>query len=213
MSNLDFIYNRKSIRKFKKDIIPREDILKMLEAAVQAQSPKNQQTWHFVVLQNKDVVNKIAEIVSNKHLYLAEIAKDEKQRKLMINTLPYYTCFKDAPVTIIVYSKAYKMIEEKILRDNNASEELIDILKSTHSEVQGIGAAIENFLLAATALGYGACYMTGPAHSKKEIEELIDFKKEGYELMAMISLGVPEDDKVLNVKYYEHQEEKITRFL
>ena len=115
MSNLDFIYNRKSIRKFKKDIIPREDILKMLEAAVQAPSPKNQQTWHFVVLQNKDVVNKIAEIVSNKHLYLAEIAKDEKQRKLMINTLPYYTCFKDAPVTIIVYSKAYKMIEEKIL--------------------------------------------------------------------------------------------------
>ena len=196
MSNLDFIYNRKSIRKFKKDSIPREDILKMLEAAVQAPSPKNQQTWHFVVLQNKDVVNKIAEIVSNKHLYLAEIAKDEKQRKIMINTLPYYTCFKDAPVTIIVYSKAYKMIEEKILRDNNASEELIDILKSTHSEVQGIGAAIENFLLAATALGYGACYMTGPAHSKKEIEELIDFKKEGYELMAMISLGVPEDDKV-----------------
>ena len=196
MSNLDFIYNRKSIRKFKKDIIPREDILKMLEAAVQAPSPKNQQTWHFVVLQNKDVVNKIAEIVSNKHLYLAEIAKDEKQRKIMINTLPYYTCFKDAPVTIIVYSKAYKMIEEKILRDNNANEELIDILKSTHSEVQGIGAAIENFLLAATALGYGACYMTGPAHSKKEIEELIDFKKEGYELMAMISLGVPEDDKV-----------------
>lgn len=196
MSNLDFIYNRKSIRKFKKDSIPREDILKMLGAAVQAPSPKNQQTWHFVVIQNKDVINKIAEIVSNKHLYLAEIAKDEKQRKLMINTLPYYTCFKEAPVTIIVYSKSYKMIEEKILRDNNASEELIDILKSTHSEVQGIGAAVENFLLAATALGYGACYMTGPAHSKKEIEELIDFKKEGYELMAMISLGIPEDTTV-----------------
>lgn len=196
MNNLEFIYNRKSIRKFKEDKIVKEDIVKLLEAATQAPSPKNQQTWHFVVLQNKDIINKMAEIVTKNHIYLAEIAKEEKQRKHMMSTLPYYVCFKDAPVVIIVYSKAYKMIEEDILKANNVNKEVIDILKSTHSEVQGIGAAVENFLLAATALGYGACYMTGPAHSKKEIEELIDFKKEGYELMAMISLGVPEDDTV-----------------
>ncbi|MDU6340585.1 MAG: nitroreductase family protein [Clostridium sp.] len=194
MDNLEFIYKRKSIRKFKEGEIPKEDILKLLDAATQAPSPKNQQTWHFVVLQNRDIINKMAEIVTNKHIYLAEIAKEEKQRKLMMNTLPYYICFKDAPVVVIVYSKAYKMIEEDILKANNANEEVIEILKSTHSEVQGIGAAVENFLLAATAMGYGACYMTGPAHSKREIEELINFNKEGYELMAMISLGIPEEE-------------------
>ena len=194
MDNLEFIYKRKSIRKFKEGEIPREDILKLLGAAIQAPSPKNQQTWHFVVLQNRDIINKMAEIVTNKHIYLAEIAKEEKQRKLMMNTLPYYICFKDAPVVVIVYSKEYKMIEEDILKANNANEEVIEILKSTHSEVQGIGAAVENFLLAATAMGYGACYMTGPAHSKREIEELINFNKEGYELMTMISLGIPEEE-------------------
>ena len=194
MDNLEFIYKRKSIRKFKEGEIPKEDILKLLDAATQAPSPKNQQTWHFVVLQNRDIINNMAEIVTNKHIYLAEIAKEEKQRKLMMNTLPYYICFKDAPVVVIVYSKEYKMIEEDILKANNANEEVIEILKSTHSEVQGIGAAVENFLLAATAMGYGACYMTGPAHSKREIEELINFNKEGYELMAMISLGIPEEE-------------------
>lgn len=194
MSNLEFIYNRKSIRKFKDIKIPKEDIIKLLGAATQAPSPKNQQTWHFVILQNRDLINKMADIVTQTHIYLAEIAKEEKQRKLMMNTLPYYVCFKDAPVVVIVYSKAYKMIEEEILKANNANKEVIDILRSTHSEVQGIGAAVENFLLAATAMGYGACYMTGPAHSKKEIEELVNFNKEGYELMAMISLGVPEEN-------------------
>ncbi|MBM6838130.1 nitroreductase family protein [Clostridium saudiense] len=194
MSNLEFIYKRKSIRKFKETKIPKGDIIKLLEAATQAPSPKNQQTWHFVVLQNREVINKIADIVTKTHIYLAEIAKEEKQRKLMMSTLPYYTCFKDAPVVIMVYSKAYKMVEEEILKANNANKEVIDILKSTHSEVQGIGAAVENFLLAATAMGYGTCYMTGPAHSKREIEELVDFNKEGYELMSMISLGVPEDE-------------------
>lgn len=194
MRDLEFIYNRKSIRKFKDTKIPKEDIVKLLEAATQAPSPKNQQTWHFVVLQNRDIIHSMSEIVTQTHIHLAEIAKEEKQRKVMMSTLPYYICFKDAPVVVMVYSKAYKMIEEDILKANNASKEVIDILKSTHSEVQGIGAAVENFLLAATAMGYGTCYMTGPAHSKKEIEELIGFNKEGYELMAMISLGVPEED-------------------
>lgn len=41
MSNLEFIYNRKSIRKFKENKIPKEDIVKLLEAATQAPSPKN----------------------------------------------------------------------------------------------------------------------------------------------------------------------------
>lgn len=194
MEKLDFIYNRKSVRKFKDIEVPKGDILKLLDAATHAPSPKNQQTWHFVVVQNKDLINKIADIVTKNHTYLAEIAKEEKQRKQMMAVLPYYTCFKNAPVTIIVYSKEYYMVEEKILRDNNASNEIIEELIKPQSAAQGIGAAVENFLLAATELGYGTCYMTGPTHSKVEIEKLINFEKEGYELMSMIALGVAEDD-------------------
>ena len=185
MKSLDFIYNRKSVRKFKDSEVPREDIIKMLDAAIHAPSPKNQQTWHFVVIQNRELINKITNI---------EMAKVEKQRKLMMNLLPYYTCFKNAPVLVVVYSKEYYMVEETILKDNNASEEVLNELRFPNSAAQGIGAAIENFLLAAIELGYGTCYMTGPTHSKVEIEELINFEKDEYKLMAMISLGVAEDD-------------------
>lgn len=194
MKNLDFIYNRKSIRKFKDVGVKEEDIIKMLDAAIHAPSPKNQQTWHFVVIENNQLINKIADIVTKNHINLAEMAKEEKQRKLMMNLLSYYTCFRNAPVLVVVYSKEYYMVEEKILRDNNASEDVINELKFPNSAAQGIGAAIENFLLAATELGYGTCYMTGPTHSKIEIEELINFAKEGYNLMSMIALGVAEDD-------------------
>ena len=143
---------------------------------------------------NKELINKIADIVEKNHTNLAEMAKVEKQRKLMMTLLPYYTCFKNAPVLVVVYSKEYYMIEETILRDNNASEEVINELRFPNSAAQGVGAAIENFLLAATELGYGTCYMTGPTHSKSEIEELINFEKDEYKLMAMISLGVAEED-------------------
>ena len=121
MKKLDFIYNRKSIRKFKNDKVSKEDIVKMLDAAIHAPSPKNQQTWHFVVIQNNELISKISDIVEKNHINLAEMAKEEKQRKLMMNLLSYYTCFKNAPVLVVVYSKEYYMVEETILKDNNAS--------------------------------------------------------------------------------------------
>ena len=186
MANLDFIYNRKSVRQFKNTPVPKEDIIELLKAGTYAPSPKHQQNWHFVVLQNRDIINKMADIVTKSHENIGF--------KRHIRVINYYTCYKHAPVVIIVYSCEYKMIEYKILKENNAPQEVLDILVSPQSAAQGIGAAVENILLAATEMGYGTCYMTGPTHAKKEIEELIGFEKEGYELMSMISLGVAEDD-------------------
>ena len=194
MKNLDFIYKRKSVRKFKDTVVPKEDIIELLNAATYAPSPKHQQNWHFVVLQSKDIINKMANIVTKSHENIGKLAKDEKDFKRHMSFINYYTCFKDAPVVVLVYSCKYKMIEYKILEQNNAPKEVLDVLASPQSAAQGIGAAVENFLLAATQMGYGTCYMTGPTHAKTEIEKLIGFDKEGYELMSMISLGVAEEN-------------------
>lgn len=194
MANLDMIYNRKSVRKFKDIEVPREDILKMLEAASEAPSPKHQQNWNFVVISNRELINKMAEIVTKSHEKIGELAKSEKDRKIHMSVIKYYTAFKNAPVVVMVYGSEYKMIEYKILKENNAPKEVLDVLVSPQSAAQGIGAAVENLLLAATEMGYGSCYMTGPTHAKQELEELIGFEKPGYELMSMVALGVAEEN-------------------
>ncbi len=194
MANLDFIYKRKSIRKFKDCEIPKEDILTLLDAATHAPSPKHQQNWHFVVLQNKEIINKMAEIVSKSHTEIAKMAPTPEQGEKYMRLLKYYTLFKHAPVVVIVYGNEYNMIEYDILKANGASEERLAEILAPQSAIQGIGAAVENFLLAATEMGYGTCYMTGPTHAKREIEDLIGFKKEGYQLLSLIALGVPEDN-------------------
>lgn len=194
MANLDMIYNRKSVRKFKDVEVPREDILKMLEAATEAPSPKHQQNWNFVVITSKELINKMAEIVAKSHEKIGEIAKTEKDRKIHMSVLKYYTSFKNAPAVVMVYSKPYDMIEYKILKENGATKEVLDVLVSPQSAAQAIGAAVENFLLAATEMGYGSCYMTGPTHAKAELEKLIGFEKPNYELMSMISVGIAEDN-------------------
>lgn len=194
MNILEAIYARKSIRKFKDEIVPREDIIKMIEAATQAPSPKHQQNWNFIVLTNPEIINKMADIVTESHERLGKIAKTEKDRKIHMSVIKYYTSFKNAPVVVMVYGSEYKMIEYKILKENNVSQEVLDMLVSPQSAAQAIGAAVENFLLAATEMGYGTCYMTGPTHAKAQIEELIGFDKPGFELMSMISLGMPEEE-------------------
>lgn len=194
MSNLDFIYNRKSIRDYKEGHIPKEDIMKLLDAATYAPSPKHQQNWHFVVVQNQDIINKMADAVTESHTYIGSFAASEEEKNKYMKLLPYYINFKHASCAIIVYGKEYNMIEEKILRDNHVNESIIESIKSSQSGAQAIGAAVENFLLAATAMGYGTCYMTGPAHATAKIEEIVGFEKPGYTLMAIISLGIPADE-------------------
>lgn len=194
MINLELFYKRKSVRNYKEGIVPKEDIIKLLEVATEAPSPKHQQNWHFVVVQNKDVINKIVEVVSKSHEYIASLIKDEKKAINYMNLLPYYVNFKDASCVILVYAKEYFMIEEKILRENNVNEDVIKVIKSPEAGAQGIGAAVQNILLAATEMGYGTCYLTGPSHAKTEIEEIIAFEKPEYTLMSLVSLGIPADE-------------------
>ncbi|MBP3886175.1 MAG: nitroreductase family protein [Cellulosilyticum sp.] len=191
MNIIESIYQRKSIRKFTDQPVKREDIVTCLEAACQAPSPKHQQNWKFVVIQNKDLICQIAKIVEERHQKITECAKDERLKEKFSKLMRYYTLFKGAPVLVVVYAKPYAMIEERILATQDIKDEIIDQIKATQSAAQAVGAAVENFMLAATHLGYGTCYMTGPAHAKSEIESLIGTVSEEYEMLSMIAMGVP----------------------
>lgn len=191
MNIIESIYQRKSIRKFTDEPVKREDIVTCLEAACQAPSPKHQQNWKFVVIQNKDLICQIAKIVEERHQKITECAKDERLKEKFSKLMRYYTLFKGAPVLVVVYAKPYAMIEERILATQDIKDEIIDQIKATQSAAQAVGAAVENFMLAATHLGYGTCYMTGPAHAKSEIESLIGTVSEEYEMLSMIAMGVP----------------------
>ena len=70
---------------------------------------------------------------------------------------------------------------------------MVDIENKKAGDIQTIGAAVENLLLAAANMGYGACYMTGPVHSRDKIYEVMGHDETKGELMALIPVGVPED--------------------
>ena len=61
---LEFIKSRRSTRKFKKDPLPEELLSQVIEAGRYAPSGGNNQTSHFLVFQNREVLDKLAELAA-----------------------------------------------------------------------------------------------------------------------------------------------------
>ncbi len=56
----EVIKMRRSIRKYKGTPVPRESLMKILEAARIAPSAAHRQPWHFVVVEDKETIEKLA---------------------------------------------------------------------------------------------------------------------------------------------------------
>jgi nitroreductase len=56
------IFERRSIRKYTGEVIPRETIEKILSAGMAAPSASNERPWQFIVLDDRSLLNGIAKI-------------------------------------------------------------------------------------------------------------------------------------------------------
>ena len=191
MSTIKTIMQRQSVRKFKKEAIPSDAITKILTAAAQAPSAKNMQNWHFVVVNNKEKILELANVIEMKNEELAHQLQNEEMKKGFTKFLRFGTFFKSAPTVIFVYAKnTYLPTGLPVLEEMGAPLSAIDLLKATNPAMQSVGAAIQNLILAAADLGYGSCWMTSPNYAATEISKSLHFQKDDYFLAATIPMGL-----------------------
>jgi len=62
METLKAILSRRSIRKYSKNNIPEEYYEVLLKAAMHAPSGRNRQPWHFIIVSDREILKKLAEI-------------------------------------------------------------------------------------------------------------------------------------------------------
>jgi len=58
---MEAIFNRRSIRKYEDKPVEKEKIEKLLRAAMQAPSAANQQPWEFIVVEDKEKLEKLSD--------------------------------------------------------------------------------------------------------------------------------------------------------
>ncbi|MEM2514300.1 MAG: nitroreductase family protein [Candidatus Bathyarchaeia archaeon] len=162
------IKNRRSIRKFKPGPIPEEYLKEILECAILAPNARNQQKWHFTVIQNKEIIAKMTSILRENLLksgidFLVERVKD-----------PNFNPFGGAPVVILITAD-----------------------KSARFVEFDCAAAAENIMIAAESLGLGSHVMAMTEFIFMS-DEGRDLKKElgvpeGYEHICTVALGYKDE--------------------
>jgi len=124
------IKNRRSIRKFKEKQIADSELQEILDCTLHAPNAGNQQKWHFTVIQNKDMLERMERILKENMMnsgvdFLAKLASD-----------PNFRIFGNAPAVILITA------------DERARFVQIDC------------AAAQNVLVAAESLSIGSHIMT-----------------------------------------------------
>ena len=138
MEALEAILTRRSTRNYKPDAVEEEKLDRILQAARQAPSGGNNQTNHFLVIRNREVLGKLIGMTETAFAKM-EIAEDTyASLKHAINASKkggYVFCY-NAPVLIAVANR----------RDygNNMAD---------------CACAIENMMVAANALDLGSCWI------------------------------------------------------
>jgi nitroreductase len=164
------IKSRRSIRRFKPDPVPDHVLQEILECAICDPSARNQQKWHFTVVQNREVINKMENIMREnlKNSGVDFLVKRASE--------PDFTVFGNAPVVVIITA------------DKQAFSNFAEI---------DCAAAAENMMIAAESLGLGSHIMTSTEFLfKSEAGETL--RKElgipdGYKHVCTVALGYKDE--------------------
>lgn len=180
MTFYEIIERRKSIRKFKKEPVPRAVIERLLGAAMHAPSGKNRQNWRFFVVQGakRDEYLKYSQ---KSWLGIKDVLKARLKPSLYEFTERFFFTLGDAPVVIFAYSL------------NDPEEKYLTSIGSVYM-------AVQNLNLAAVAEGLGCCTMGAPLEIEKEVNEFLGIGEVAVpagaqlQLLCAVALGYPDHE-------------------
>ena len=199
------IRGRRSVRKYKADApVPREDIEAIIEAGCWAPSSTNIQPWRFIVVTDRETIASMAKAVYDRFQSLSKEALRRGERRVAAFCRflrSYGSFFTDAPVVIVVCGKPYehpvlKMPIATFIEKAEQLEDLdIDLKPLVVDTIQkSVSMAVQNLLLKAHSMGYGACVMDAPIAVESTLRKMLNIEDE-LRLLMVIPMGVPAHDQ------------------
>jgi nitroreductase len=170
MDYWELLRERRSVRNFQDRPVPTELIEEMLRETVHAPSAMNGRPWEFVIVQDREWIQKISD--ESKASLLADLDADPSlpvSRYADILRKPEFNVFYNAPSAVIIAGP-----------------------ESVRSLAVDCALAAAYFMFAATARGLGTCWIGLGRHIRTpEIRESLGLS-ESHEVVAPIALGYPE---------------------
>lgn len=183
---LDIIKQRRSVRKFLPEAVADKDIKAIIEAASMAPSATNSQNWRFIAVKSEEKRKELVKAIEEQIKEYSALITSQRAYNEFNAYARFFTFFASAPLVLAVIKTPYTSFSMRIMKRYGISPEALEAADS-----QGPSAAIQNMLLASHALGYGACWMTGPLIAKEKLEKVLNIASPDH-LMALIPVGKTE---------------------
>ena len=177
---LESIFSRHSIRNFTDQPVDKSLIDTTLQAANQAPSAHNSQSWRFVTIEGNKK-RELTELINNK---AADFPRTSSALLRMSSR-----SISSAPVIIGVTNTGELVRHGKDMFqiDEDSAHDFFRTM-----EIQNSAAAVENMMIAATSLGLGTVWLGIMFLIKKEVLEFLG--EPNGEFMAIIPVGYPKRD-------------------
>ena len=178
------LLNRRSIRRYRPDPVPQEFIEQLLTAASWAPSAHNRQPWRFAVITRPQVRHNLAAAMGQ-----------QLRVDLRADNAPPELIEKDA-------NRSYQRITQSplliLLCLTMADMDSYPDARRQQNEwlmaVQSAAMAGQNLLLAAHALGLGACWMCAPLFSPAIVCQVLALPGD-WQPQALITVGYPDETR------------------
>ncbi len=183
MNVYDAIVTRRSTRSYSDETVDQKLLDKIIEAGRMAPSGGNSQTCHFIVITNKDLLQKIAEMVKN---CFAAMEVTDGMYKSIASAITRaktgnYVFYYGAPCLIV-------MANEKNYGNNMAD----------------CSCALENMMIMANELDLGTCWINQLRWLNEDPDLLELFKelgmKENERIYGSLAVGYPATEDGLPVR-------------
>ena len=145
MDTREALMTRRSIRRYKADPIPENDLKEILEAGLAAPSAINLQHWYFVAVQSPEALEEVRQIMGGVVEKFTPVLEQRFARhpEQVGITNKFLSTLGGAPVCVLVF----------LLKPDYPDRD---------GAMQSVSAAIENVLLAAWDKGIGSCWLSAP---------------------------------------------------
>ena len=177
------IRSRRSIRRFQNRAVPGELIERIIEAAVWAPSAGNRQDWFFTVVTSPAVKQQMADAVRRRWDAIIAANRGSGVIEEIENYVKHFGDFADAPTVIVVSAKSADAVQRHLLGDD---------AEPTVGSACSAAMAAQNLLLAAHALGLGACCMTGALAARRDLNRILELGRK-QDIICLITVGWPDE--------------------
>lgn len=177
---LALLHSRRSLRRYRPEAPAQSLLEQLLEAAIQAPSAHNRQPWRFVVLRDPKIKAGLARAMG------AKLRKD-----LQADGLPAAAIEADAGRSYERLTGAPALVLLCLsMRDMDAYPDSRRGAAERTMAVQGTAMAGQNLLLAAHALGLGACWMCAPLFCPEVVATELALPAD-WQPQGLVTLGWP----------------------